>query len=193
MLYTKKEVEKIYSNLITEHIANGARIDFNHNSKYISGEFDCHVDLIDDNWNRIIIYIVTHGEDRSAFRRYDSGLCEIVVSICEPVKNGNYRFNYNEKDAEKITAYRFYRYKNIYTDNEEEYKRMVEIGKTRNHYQIENEYAVRKINYDPYLVLSIVKNHKGYKRTKLDDINLVLKYYGKYHIYVNHKDTLVIG
>lgn len=45
MLYTKKEVEKKYSNLVAKYIAKGARIDFN-NGGYISSQFDHHIDLI---------------------------------------------------------------------------------------------------------------------------------------------------
>ena len=60
----------------------------------------------------------------------------------------------------------------------------------------EYEKNMRKINYDPSLVLSIVRKRKGYKRTKAENILMVEKRCGRFNIYVNtrgKKEIIAIG
>lgn len=183
MLYTKKDIEKVYSNLVADYISKGAVFDFPRNN-YSCSEFDCHVDLLTDDGARIIIYIAT-GKDRSAFRCYDRGLCRIVVRVCKPVKNEYGNVYYPRSEEENLTAFKFYQYKNVYTDSEETYKIMDAVGKERSHERWVYEKDMHKVKYDPSLVLAIVKKRKGYKRTKAENILMVERRRGKFDIYVN--------
>lgn len=195
MLYTKKEIEKVYSNLVAEYIANGARIDFTQNN-YSCSEFDCHTDLLAEDGARIIIYITTGAACREAFRRYDRGLCEIVVRVCKPVKNDRGDLYYPSSNEEEFTAYTFFRYKNIYTNDEETYRIMNAVESERKSAYWEYEKNMYKVNYNPSLVLSIVRKRKGYKRTKAENILMVEKRHGRFNIYVNTRgknEIITIG
>ncbi|MBR4589680.1 MAG: hypothetical protein IKO36_03365 [Bacteroidaceae bacterium] len=195
MLYTKKDIEKVYSNLVAEYIAKGARIDFGQNN-YSCSEFDCHVDLLAEDGARIIIYITTGAACREAFRRYDRGLCEINVRVCKPVKNDRGGVYYPRSDEEEFTAFKFFRYKNVYTNDEETYRIMNAVESERRHVCWEYEKNVYKVNYDPSLVLSIIRKRKGYKRTKAENILMVEKRDGRFSIYVNTRgknEIIVVG
>ncbi len=195
MLYTKKEIEKVYSNLVADYIAKGARFDFSQNN-YSCSEFDCHTDLLAEDGARIIIYITTGAACREAFRRYDRGLCEIVVRVCKPVKNNHGDVYYPRSEEENFTAFTFFMYKNIYTDDEETYRMMDAVEKDRSSSRWKYEKNMRKVNYDPSLVLSIVRKRKGYKRTKAENILMVEKRCGRFNIYVNTRgknEIITIG
>lgn len=184
MLYTKKDIEKVYSNLVSEYISNGARFDFSQNN-YSCSEFDCHTDLLAEDGARIIIYITTGAACREAFRRYDRGLCEIVVRVCKPVKNDRGGVYYPSSEEENFTAFKFFKYKNVFTDDEETYKIMNAVERERSHAYWEYEKNMYKVNYDPSLVLSIVRKRKGYKRTKAENILMVEKRHNQFRIYVD--------
>lgn len=199
MLYTKKEIEKVYSNLVANYIANGARFDFTHNN-YCCSEFDCHTDLIANDGVRIIIYTTTGTARSEAFRRYDRGLFKIVVRVIKPVKNKYGDVCYPHSEEENFTAFTFFQYKNIYTDNEETYKIMNETERQRRLSEWEYEKNMYKINYDPSLVLSIIRKRDGFKRSKTENIIKVEKRNGRYEIYVDTRskktgrhDIIIIG
>ena len=184
MLYTKKEIEKRYSNLVAEFISRGARIDFN-NGNYISSQLDHHIDLIADDGRRIIIYITTNAASGNApFRKYDKGLCEIVVGVSK--KKAFDDFYYDRDDTIKYTVYKFLRYKDVYTDDEKQYKIMVAKETERAHLQYENEKNERKVKYNMSVILNIVRKRKGFKRTKPEHIMNVEKSGGDYRIFVNN-------
>ena len=105
MLFMKKDIEKLFSKVIANKIANGARFDFSRND-YISSEFKYHVDLISESGERFIIFAKT-GEP-TAFCSPNTG--ESV--ICERRYN-----SYNGYDKEDKVLYRFYQYKQVYTNS----------------------------------------------------------------------------
>lgn len=195
MLYTKKEIEKIYSNLIVDYINQGARIDFD-NSNYLSGQFDNHVDLIAEDGCRIIIYTETNRENKEAFRGYNRGLCEIIVDVIKPSKSKSGRLYYPESNAEKYVAYTFYRFKEIYTDSEGQYNKMVQTERERMIKQFGNENNSDKVKYNPSVVLHIIRKRKGFKRTKTEDIVSVRKRNGIFMILINtgkKRELITIG
>lgn len=157
MLFMKKDIERLFSKVIANKIANGARIVFS--SSYISSEFKFHVDLISESGERIIIFAKT-GEP-TAFCSPDTG--ESV--ICERRYNGN--------DKEDKVLYRFYQYKQVYTNSLEEFKEMENKGSERDR----RRYAKEQTTVlTPEHVLPIVRRHTGFKRTKADDIISVEKF-----------------
>lgn len=195
MLYTKKDIEKVYSNLVAEYFAKGARIDFEQNN-YCCSEFDCHVDLLAEDGARIIIYITTGAVNRRAFMNYDRGLCEIVVRVSKPVKNDRGSIYYPKSETEEYTAFKFFKYKNVYTNDEETFRIMNAVESERRSVQWDYEKNMHKLNYDPSLVLSIVRKRKGYKRTKAENILMVEKRHGRFNIYVNTRgknEIITIG
>ena len=195
MLYTRKDIEKIYSDLVVDYIKKGARIDFDNNN-YSSSQFDNHVDLIADDGCRIIIYITTNETDRVAFRHYDRGLCEITVSVIKPAKNKYGTLYYPNSNAEKYVTYTFYRFKEIYTDNKEQFKAMEETEKKRRHIQMEYERNANKIKYNPSVILPIIRRRKGLKRIKKENIMYVEKNRGSFTIMIDtgkKRELITIG
>ena len=152
MLFMKKDIEKLFSKVIANKIANGARLVFN---SYISSEFEFHVDLISESGEKIIIFAKT-GKP-SAFYSPTSG--EFV--ICE------------RKGKEDKVLYKFYRYGKVYTNNLEEFEVMENKGKERDR----RKYAKRQTTVlTADHVLPIVRRHTGFKRTKAADICSVDKF-----------------
>lgn len=192
MLYTRKDIEKIYSNLVFEYINKGARIDISKNN-YTCSEFDCHMDLIDNSGRKIIIYTTTCANNREAFREYDRGLYEICIRVINPIKNNHGDVFYRKEDAENWTIYKFFRFKNVYTKSEEEFRVMCTKENKRAHDRWSYEYHKYIIPFDMDLILQIVRRRNGYKRAKRESIACVQKRNGKYYIYINGKGTLVIG
>lgn len=137
MLFTKKDIEKLFSKVIANKIANGARFDFSRND-YISSEFKYHVDLISESGERIIIFAKT-GEP-TAFCSPNTG--ESV--ICERRYN-----SYNGYDKEDKVLYRFYQYKQVYTNSLEEFEVMQNKGSERDRRRYAKEQTtVTVIMYD---------------------------------------------
>lgn len=167
MLFMKKDIERLFSKVIANKIANGARFDFSRND-YISSSFKYHVDLILESGERIIIFAKT-GEP-TAFCSPNTG--ESV--ICERRYNGN--------DKEDKVLYRFYQYKQVYTNSLEEFKEMESKGSERDR----RRYAKEQTTVlTPEHVLPIVRRHTGFKRTKADDIISVEKFKSYYEFYFN--------
>ena len=161
MLFMKKDIERLFSKVIANKIANGARFDFSRND-YISSEFKYHVDLILESGERIIIFAKT-GEP-TAFCSPNIG--ESV--ICERRYN-----SYNGYDKEDKVLYRFYQYKQVYTNSLEEFKEMESKGSERDR----RRYAKEQTTVlTPEHVLPIIRRHAGFKRTKADDIISVEKF-----------------
>lgn len=170
MLFMKKDIEKLFSKVIANKIANGARFDFSRND-YISSEFKYHVDLISESGERIIIFAKT-GEP-TAFCSSNTG--ESV--ICERRYN-----SYNGYDKEDKVLYRFYQYKQVYTNSLEEFKEMESKGSERDR----RRYAKEQTTVlTPEHVLPIVRRHTGFKRTKADDIISVEKFKSYDRFYFN--------
>ena len=191
MLYTGKDIEKIYSDFVAKYIASGARFDFS-NKNYLSSEFDMHVDLIDkDNATKIIIYAVTCAATRKAFYAPSNGLFEIVVRKCNPVKYKNGIIGYPESNWENITLFQAFKYKNIYTNDEEEYRIMTAKNSERRAVDFDQITKMYEVKYDPSLILSIVRKRDGFKRSKLENILRVEKRNRKYEIYVNTRKNKI--
>ena len=148
MLFMKKDIERIFSNVIANRIYKGARFDLG-GGDYISSEFKSHVNLISESGEKVVIF--TRTGFPTAFYSPDSG--EFV--ICE------------RKGKEDKVLYRFYRYKQIYTNSLEEFEAMESKGKERDYRRYaETQTTILK----PDHVLPIVRRHTGYKRTKASDI-----------------------
>ncbi len=193
MLYTKKDVEGVYSEIVSYYIRKGARIDFS-NCNYLTNEFDCHTDLITNDNTRIIVYISTGRMQRNnhAFMRNNRGMCEINVRMCKPERKDNVIY-YPKSGIEELSAYKLFRYKDVYTNDEETYKIMNAIEKKRMEARSGN---INRVNYNPSTILSIVRKRRGFKRTKAENIVLVEKGYKEFNIYVNTRgkvEVITIG
>ena len=165
MLFMKKDIEELFSKVIANKIANGARFDFSRND-YISSEFKYHVDLISESGE------AKTGEP-TAFCSPNTG--ESV--ICERRYN-----SYNGYDKEDKVLYRFYQYKQVYTNSLEEFKEMESKGSERDRRRYAKEQTtVLTANH----VLPIIRRHAGFKRTKADDIISVEKFKSYYGFYFN--------
>lgn len=192
MLYTRKEIERIYSELIAKYINDGARIDFGKNN-YLRGGYDCHIDFLLKDNTRMVLFIRT-GSTNNGFYRYDRGVCNICITSCKPVKYGK-KIWYNDSDEEEKVLYSFYRFKEIYTDSKNEYDAMVAKEKKRLSVQYEYEKNLYRLNYNP-IFLKIARQHDGYKRIKAENIDFVEKRCGRYIFYINKdgkRKQLIIG
>ena len=154
MLFMKKDIERLFSNVIANRIYKGARFDLD-DGDYISSEFKSHVSLISETGEKVIIF--TRTEFPTAL--YSPNSREFV--ICE------------RKGKEDKVLYRFYQYKRIYTNSLEEFEAMESKGKERDY----RRYAEKQTTIlTPDDVLPIVRRHTGYKRTKAADICSVNKF-----------------
>lgn len=161
MLFMKKDIEKLFSNVIANRIYKGARFDLD-GGDYISSEFKSHVNLISESGEKVVIFTRTGFPIApTAFCRPNTG--EFV--ICERRYNGN--------DKEDKVLYRFYQYKQIYTNSLEEFEVMQNKGKERDHRKYEKRQTT-VLTADH--VLPIVRRHTGFKRTKAADIGSVDKF-----------------
>ncbi len=154
MLFMKKDIERLFSNVIANRIYKGERFDLD-GVDYISNEFKSHANLISESGEKIIIF--TRTEFPTAFCNPNTR--EFV--ICE------------RKGEEDKVLYRFYQYKQIYTNSLEEFEVMQNKGKERDR----RKYAKRQTTVlTPEHVLPIVRRHTGFKRTKATDICSVDKF-----------------
>jgi hypothetical protein len=154
MLFMKKDIERVFSNVIANRIYKGSRFDLD-DGDYISSEFKFHVNLISETGEKVIIF--TRTEFPTAL--YSPNSREFV--ICE------------RKGKEDKVLYRFYQYKQVYTNSLEEFKEMESKGSERDR----RRYAKEQTTVlTPEHVLPIIRRHAGFKRTKADDIISVEKF-----------------
>lgn len=154
MLFMKKDIEKFFSKVIANKISNGVRFDLD-GGDYISSEFKSHVNLISESGEKIIIFTRT----------------EFPTAFCNP--NTREFVIYERKGEEDKVLYRFYQYKQIYTNSLEEFEVMQNKGKERDR----RKYAKRQTTVlTPEHVLPIVRRHTGFKRTKAADICSIDKF-----------------
>lgn len=178
MLYTKKGVEKLFTDLVADYIANGAVIDLQNCGNYVSSEYDCHVDLVAADHSRIVIFIKTGKPE--AFYSYNKGTCNISVKVYHPTKRGR-KYCYFDGDVDTFPVYQLYKYKNVYTDDLEEYQAMIGKADKRTD-RADHSYDVK---YNSAVIISILKKHEGFKRAKPENIYSIKKYNGKYCITIN--------
>jgi hypothetical protein len=158
MLYTLKDIENIFSGLVTHYINDGARIAFSENN-YSSSLYDCHIDLVAADDSKIVIWKKT-GRSES-FYHYNSGICRICVSVFQPEKRYG-KIWYGRESKESVIR-TFYQYEGIFTDDVEEFTRMNDkhsIREVRRNGLFNDTYRAG-IPFDMDLVLKIVHNRKG--------------------------------
>ncbi|MBR4590193.1 MAG: hypothetical protein IKO36_05950 [Bacteroidaceae bacterium] len=178
LYYTNKDINKLFTDVLAGFIADGAVFDLNNNN-YASSGFDSHVDLIDKNGEAIVLYKKTGRNE--AFRSYRNGVCVIKTQRYE-YSNG---FRHSKLISEE-TLHTLYQYYNIFTDDADEYNKMVEKGNARRKARWDFEHSNYEVKYDPSVILNIVRKRKGFKRTKQEHIMYVHKYDKDYHICINN-------
>lgn len=191
MLYTKKDIEKLIADLVAKFITeHGARVCMDDNN-YSCSEHDIHINLLLDNDHKITIYKTRDQWD--GLHVYDCGSCEIGYVECAPVKVGK-RTYYPEANSYTHVIHSLYHYKDIYTDNQTHYELMKSKSDFRLHNKPSNNYNRTELNYNPDVVLRVLKRHKGYKRLKAKDIVRVdrVRRYAReqYIIYVVDKEPI---
>ena len=183
MLYTKKDVEKLIADLVAKFITeHGARVCMDDNN-YSCSEHDIHINLLLDNDHKITIYKTRDQWD--GLHVYDCGSCEIGYMECAPVKVRK-RTYYPEANSYTHVIHSLYHYKDIYTDNQTHY----ELIKSKSDFRYANKpldgaFCTYHIKYNPDTILKVLKNHRGYKRLKANDIirvDKVKEYCRKYYI-----------
>ena len=183
MLYTKKAVEKIIADLIASFINQGARVSM-YDNNYSCSEHQVHVNLLLDDGRRITIYKTEDQWD--GLHVYDCGTCEIGYMERMPYKSGK-RTYYPEANSYTHVTHSLYHYKGIYTDNKDDYESMISKGDFRYANQPVDgaHFCTYHIKYNPDTILKVLKNHRGYKRLKANDIirvDKVQEYCRKYYI-----------
>lgn len=77
-------------------------------------------------------------------------------------------------------------YKGVYTDNKDDYESMKSKGDFRYaNKPLDGAFCTYHIKYNPDTILKVLKNHRGYKRLKANDIicvDKVKEYCRKYYI-----------
>lgn len=177
MLYTKKDIDKLFTDVVAGFIADGAMINLKKNN-YSSSEYDSHIDLINKNGEGIVIFKKTGRNE--AFRSYKNGICVIKARKYRCINDF-----YCDMKEEK-TVYTLYQYHNVFTDDIDEHNRMVEKGNARRKARWDFEHSNHEVKYDPSVILNIVCKRKGFKRTKQEHIMYVHKYDKDYHICINN-------
>lgn len=189
MIYTRRNIDIIFSRIVEEYICKGARFETKQGN-YSTSRYDAHVDLITDDYIRILPFV----KHENTFWKLKQGKCTIGVEILKPRRDGKHIYH-DYRDAEIKNLYEFYVYDNAaYTIYEEEFNTMVAIAESRrrNYYE-----TSRNIKYNPDTILAIVKKRKGYKRTKAEDIISVERWVSNriglyYTINIRNKESIII-